>query len=288
MNIYYESNYGTDELYHSGIMGMHWGKRRYQYEDGSLTPLGREHYGVGPARGSKKAKTDKDSDLKSSISSKIGSAVNRAKQSSAAKKLKSIVTNDDEAKAKRKAKIIAKGNPKEILSNMDLFTTEELTDALRRAEVNRKLKDLSASSMSKQGFLSTLGKTAVNVSNIANAVGNVKSAVDKFDTSNKSSKQESKSSDSGPNDYTEAKNAKSDPKYDPSSGTASESKGTKSSESKSDKISRAEDRAYKEAYEKRLSKYAEEVDRPRREAERDEAIESWKRRHEEEEKKKKK
>lgn len=29
---------------------MHWGERRYQNEDGSLTPLGREHYGVGKAR----------------------------------------------------------------------------------------------------------------------------------------------------------------------------------------------------------------------------------------------
>lgn len=29
---------------------MHWGVRRYQNPDGSLTPEGREHYGYGPAR----------------------------------------------------------------------------------------------------------------------------------------------------------------------------------------------------------------------------------------------
>ncbi len=29
---------------------MHWGERLYQYKDGSLTPLGRIHYGVGQAR----------------------------------------------------------------------------------------------------------------------------------------------------------------------------------------------------------------------------------------------
>ena len=33
------------ELKHHGIEGQKWGKRRYQYEDGSLTPEGREHYG---------------------------------------------------------------------------------------------------------------------------------------------------------------------------------------------------------------------------------------------------
>lgn len=31
---------------HSGVTGMKWGERRYQYEDGRLTPLGKIHYGV--------------------------------------------------------------------------------------------------------------------------------------------------------------------------------------------------------------------------------------------------
>lgn len=31
---------------HSGVKGQKWGVRRYQNEDGSLTALGREHYGV--------------------------------------------------------------------------------------------------------------------------------------------------------------------------------------------------------------------------------------------------
>ena len=39
-----------DYLIHYGVQGQKWGKRNYQYEDGSLTPEGRVHYGVGDPR----------------------------------------------------------------------------------------------------------------------------------------------------------------------------------------------------------------------------------------------
>lgn len=41
-------------LAHYGIPNQKWGVRRFQNEDGSLTPAGRERYGVGPERASKK------------------------------------------------------------------------------------------------------------------------------------------------------------------------------------------------------------------------------------------
>lgn len=48
---YYDSGFPySEELYHHGTKGQKWGERRYQNEDGSLTPLGRIHYGVGKAR----------------------------------------------------------------------------------------------------------------------------------------------------------------------------------------------------------------------------------------------
>lgn len=34
-----------NELYHHGILGQKWGVRRYQNEDGSLTPAGKKRYG---------------------------------------------------------------------------------------------------------------------------------------------------------------------------------------------------------------------------------------------------
>ena len=47
MNWYYSGFPYSDELYHHGIKNQKWGLRRYQNEDGSLTALGRVHYGVG-------------------------------------------------------------------------------------------------------------------------------------------------------------------------------------------------------------------------------------------------
>lgn len=39
-----------NHLAHSGVKGQKWGTRRWQNADGSLTPEGRAHYGVGEAR----------------------------------------------------------------------------------------------------------------------------------------------------------------------------------------------------------------------------------------------
>ena len=40
----------ADELMHFGIKGMHWGVRRYQNEDGTLTDLGKKKQNVKDAK----------------------------------------------------------------------------------------------------------------------------------------------------------------------------------------------------------------------------------------------
>lgn len=48
MNLYYES---SNELYHHGIKGQKWGRRRFQNSDGSLTAAGRKRYSGGGISG---------------------------------------------------------------------------------------------------------------------------------------------------------------------------------------------------------------------------------------------
>lgn len=45
---------GNVYLAHYGIKNQKWGFRRFQNEDGTLTPAGRERYGIGPARADRK------------------------------------------------------------------------------------------------------------------------------------------------------------------------------------------------------------------------------------------
>lgn len=101
-------------LTHHGIKGQQWGIRRYQNTDGSLTPEGRRHWGIGDAiRGAK-------TNVQKYVKSKKAAALRNKKNS-----------------------ILARGDVNEILKNKHLFTTKELDKAISRSQRLSMLKAMS-------------------------------------------------------------------------------------------------------------------------------------------------
>ena len=115
-NYYISTEPSSPSLMHYRTKGSKNGVRKYQYTDGSLTPAGRVHYGVGPPRGSK-VKTDKDSGSKKSGSS------------------------SKTAKRRQKAKLItSSGNIKEAIRNFTNLTDKDIQKTRERARLKRDLE----------------------------------------------------------------------------------------------------------------------------------------------------
>lgn len=119
MNEYFDSMYTEDYLEHHGILGMHWGIRRFQNKDGSLTSAGKNRY-----------KTD---DGKSENKPKLTRAEKKAAKAEAkAAKAEAKAEKEKEQLEEAKTKAIATANVDEIIRLSSNMTTKELQDAMTR------------------------------------------------------------------------------------------------------------------------------------------------------------
>lgn len=121
-----------DDLQHFGTKGMKWGERRYQNEDGSLTALGRQRYGVGGERSAFRTKLDLNKLDREQTNA-------RARQDYySAKSIRSI------AKAKKKLrKANASGDSEKIAKAKERLTNAQNSKATKKAAEYKALLERS-------------------------------------------------------------------------------------------------------------------------------------------------
>lgn len=157
-----------NELIHYGRKGQRWGIRQYQYKDGSLTPLGRIHYGYGKA---------KETASKWAV---------RQKEKSEKRKEERELKNENE-----KQRLINHGTPDEIKKNISKFDNEDLMQIQRRFDTELKVRDniekltsnkgnanVSSNNEKKSSIKQSITKGTEflnkNTENLSKAIGNAK------------------------------------------------------------------------------------------------------------------
>lgn len=132
-----------DELYHHGILGQRWGHRRFQNEDGSWTPEGRERYGEGDGpRQAAKPKVDARAKARASFEEKkykmyMKSKEQRLKDKIAAKEERNRVreaAKTEKLARKEQAKIDKK---MAVVKGTKLGKTKNMSDDDLQTAINR-------------------------------------------------------------------------------------------------------------------------------------------------------
>lgn len=157
-------------LAHHGTKGQKWGLRRFQYEDGSLTPAGLKRYGN---LSSKKARLEEKT---------YKSSKDRQKIDKLDKKLNKLSKKDDEKDKKSneplsdddKKDIIAKGDIKKASPKLHEFSTGELNELKNRFNLQNDIRSLADRESAKQneGKINKLVKTFDTMKNVGNSAAN--------------------------------------------------------------------------------------------------------------------
>ena len=155
-------------LEHHGILGMKWGQRRFQNEDGSLTAAGRDRYGVGDPKKKKplavvvlgkKAKnsvnTNKD-DSESKAETAKQPKVHGPRHFGTRSEKNQPLTEEQ-----RKA-LVRSGDIKKILSRASELDPQEMTFAIQRARDIEQLKTFNDRDEQRQESLASKAKAKLS------------------------------------------------------------------------------------------------------------------------------
>lgn len=150
-------NEARDWILHDGQKGMKWGRRRYRNYDGTLTPAGRERYGVGqprkdnPVSNVARALSRKERKAQKEIKRKASARAAEKKAKAAEKEarkaqeeLKKEKADMDARKAKEaEGHATPEANAQMKLDNDRLnMTNAQLKAAIDRLKLEREYKDL--------------------------------------------------------------------------------------------------------------------------------------------------
>ena len=128
------------DLYHHGIIGMKWGRRRYQNKDGSLTAAGKKRYAAEMEK--VQAETKK---IKAEQRTKARTAAKLSKLEQAKQELKELKTGKKaetpETPEEIKARIRKNPNPEDVYKHRNLFTDTEIQNLSTRFTNEKNIKD---------------------------------------------------------------------------------------------------------------------------------------------------
>lgn len=152
----------VQDIIHYGTKGQEWGNRKYQYEDGSLTPLGRIHYGVGEAREKSKIKI-REMKAKAKAEAKVAKAKAKAEADIIKAKAQAYKTKKDADEETERQRIKA---DVENEKNFGKSTTEQTRiEAETRERINKAQLDAAAAqnSSANSSGISKGAKVAIGV-----------------------------------------------------------------------------------------------------------------------------
>jgi hypothetical protein len=148
-----------DELYHHGILGQKWGVRRFQNKDGTRTAAGKKRYS-GPFASIKKAKANR----------KRNKALKKARKT---REKNRAEKQDLEAKKKEWAK-----NPKSLSEHFDEFSNDEITEALTRLDLQKKVANLRQDQIMRgKKYIDMIGDVSKDLINVATMFNTIDATV---------------------------------------------------------------------------------------------------------------